>query len=166
MFQDMLVIRSLREDRAARSASRQRSVLGEARCKLEAVQSELESFKAYSRRREASLYRELCSRIVSLRDIEAAQLVVAELRSKEQALDDSRQNAEETVAVEAAQLEVEVQNHAVANRLKQKFVEVVRNHLDAHQIEVERHEDLELEEIAGRLRRPSEWQSDYEEDRS
>ena len=149
IFTDLLIIKRFRENKAETAVHRQRLVLAAAHREQDEALRSLEEYQTWAQRREATLYRELCSRVVSLRDIEAVQQAVAGFRVEEQARLEQRELADDRVETEAVQLHEDVAVHKQAVRMKQKFVELAEVHAAELWQENERREDLELEEVAG-----------------
>ena len=145
---DILAIKTLREERAETDVRRQRVVLVGAHRDQEQVDAALTAFRQVAARREDTAYRELCRRVVTLRDIEEVQQLVAELRAGEQTRMQRCKEAADKVREAASQLDQLMAVHQEAARMKEKFVELLRTH-DEHQAqEALRYEDLEMEEVA------------------
>ena len=149
IVKDLLAIKRFRESKAETAVHRQRLVLAAAHREQDEAVRALEEYQAWAQRREATLYRELCSRVVTLRDIEEVQQAVAGFRVEEQSRVEQRELAEERVDTEAVQLDEDVAAHKQAVKMKQKFVELAEVQAAELWQENERREDLELEEVAG-----------------
>lgn len=145
---DILAIKTLREERAETAMRRQQAVLAGAHRDQEQLDAELVEFRQVAVRREATAYRELCSRVVSLRDIEEVQQLVVQLRAGEQSCMQRCKDAADRVREAAAQLEELMAVHQEAARMKEKFVELLRSHDEQQAQDALRHEDLEMEEVA------------------
>lgn len=148
MLDALLTIKLLRENRAETTVRRQRLVVAGAHRDADSARTTLTEYQAYAQRREALVYRELCTRVVQLRDLEEVQQVVAGLRAGEAERAGQLAAATATVATESAQLEQDLTVQREAARVKEKFLELVRRQADIDLLESGRREDLELEEVA------------------
>jgi len=148
VYRELLVIKSFRESRAELALFRQRQVLLQAQAEEDAARATLTEFEAFAARREASVYKDLCSRVVMLRDIEDAQIIIADLRKQKEERELEVATAGQKREQESGVL-IEVQGvHKAAARMKQKFVELSLAESVEVAREAERKEDLELEESA------------------
>jgi type III secretion protein O len=158
IFEDLLAIKAFRENQAESAVRQQRAVLQEAREAREAAETLLQRLMKEGLDHETQMYRDLCARIVRLRDIEEVQQTVASLRQRE--ADQQTQVASAIQAQEnaAKQLEVTRAAHQEAARQKSKFVDLARNHALSMMQELERKEDLELEEVTRTNRDREDWE--------
>lgn len=147
IYDELLFIREKREERAARAAAQQRNALLIAQEGLQRAKLDLETFKAFSSRRETTIYRELCGRVVTVKDLQLAQEQVLNLRNKEIAIDNLRRDKEKIVNVESSKLDLDIQRHALASRLRDKFLEVSCVENAALQREIALNEEREMEDI-------------------
>ena len=163
IFRDLLTIKSLRESKAERVVRKQREVLAQAAALRESAHEKLESFVVYARREEDTMYEDLCSRLVVLRDIESVQNTVAHLRQQEQNHQEFLRQAEVKQDKESVQLADDKVKHKEAARVKEKFVEWAHVHAQELLRESERKEDAEMEEVAETRRDRVEWDDATEE---
>ena len=134
IFRDLLTIKSLRESKAERIVRRQREVLAQASTLRAQANDRLERFVVFARNEEETLYLDLCSRVVRLRDIENVQNTVAHLRQQEQQHQETLRKAEVQRVLESEQLTA-----------------------DKNLRECERKEDAEMEEVAETRRDREDW---------
>lgn len=158
MVTDLLVIKTFREGKAELALSRQRAVHHDAQVTRNQAQTTLERFIEQARQRELSLYGELCSRIVRLRDIEDVQWSVVALKTQERAYETSLQEAQKKHTAEAEALKSRKQEHSDASRLKEKFAELAKTLDDELARISEYKEDAEMEEAAQLRRESGEWE--------
>lgn len=157
IFRDLLTIKSLRESKAERIVRRQREVLAHATALQVQANDQLEHFVVFARQEEDTLYLDLCSRLVHLRDIENVQTAVAHLRQQEQQHQEKLRKAEVQRALESEQLTTDKNLHKEAARVKEKFVEWAQLHSNELQREFERKEDAEMEEVNETRRDRMDW---------
>lgn len=157
IFRDLLTIKSLRESKAERMVRLQREVLAEATDMRERAHQRLDDFVVFARHEEDTLYQDLCSRLVRLRDIENVQSSVAHLRQQEQQHEDALHKAEVQRVKESEKMTVDKSVHKEAARVKEKFVEWAQIHTNELQREFERKEDAEMEEVAETRRDRDDW---------
>ncbi len=157
IFRDLLTIKSLRESKAERIVRRQREVLAQASTLRAQANDRLERFVVFARNEEETLYLDLCSRVVRLRDIENVQNTVAHLRQQEQQHQETLRKAEVQRVLESEQLTADKNLHKEAARVKEKFVEWAQLHSTEIQREFERKEDAEMEEVAETRRDREDW---------
>jgi type III secretion protein O len=158
VFRELLAIKSFREGQAEIVVARERAALRDAARAHEEAQALLRRLLDEGLQAEHRLYRELCERIVRLRDIEDVQLAVAGLRQREAAQEDAVTAAERAEDKALQQLDGARAAHKEASRQKSKFVDLARNHADAMMREAERKEDLEMEEAASVRRDRDDWE--------
>jgi type III secretion protein O len=163
MFRELLAIKAFRESKAEGVVRKQRAVLAEATAAREAAEEALERFKLHAIAHEKAMYDALCARVVRLREIEDVQLEVAGLRSGELQHEEFVREAETRRVQQSAQLDADREALRVANRMKEKFVELAQVHADEHLKELERKEDAEMEEAAEVRREREDWGDDSEE---
>ena len=157
IFRDLLTIKSLRESKAERIVRRQREVLAQATTLRVQASDRLEHFVVFARNEEDTLYLDLCSRVVRLRDIENVQSTVAHLRQQEQQHQENLRKAEVQRVLESEQLTADKNLHKEAARVKEKFVEWAQLHSNELQREFERKEDAEMEEVNETRRDRADW---------
>jgi len=159
IFRDLLAIKSFRESQAEAAVRVQREALREAREAREAAEALLKRLLREGLDHEMALYRDLCARIVRLREIEDVQLAVAGLRQREAAQQDAVSAAQQHQNRATQQLDAARAAHEEASRQKSKFVDLSRNFAEAQLRELERKEDLEMEEAASVARDREDWEA-------
>ncbi|MDK2123498.1 type III secretion system stalk subunit SctO [Parachitinimonas caeni] len=166
IFREMLRIKQHRENKAELEVSRSRTALADAISAEERAKDALKQYKQYAIDQERAVYAELCTKVVRLRDIEDVQFVVSELRSGE------RQYEERCVqAAKAHEKAIEVLDgaklaHKDASKMKEKFVELARSFDEERLKELQRLEDLEMEEVrlvSQDREEREEWERDHDE---
>lgn len=157
IFRDLLAIKAFREGQAESAVRVQRQALADAQAAREAAQALLARLMQEGLEIETALYRDLCARIVRLREIEDVQLSVAGLRQREAAQQDAVDAAQRAQEAQTHKLDTARAAHKEASRQKSKFVDLARNYADAQLREVERKEDLEMEEAASVRRDREDW---------
>ena len=148
IFRDLLAIKAFRESQAETAVRVQRDALREAREAREAAEALLERLLREGLAHEMQLYRDLCARIVRLREIEDVQMAVAGLRQREAQQQDAVATAARQQELASQKLDTARAAHQEASRQKSKFVDLSRNYAEAQLRELERKEDLEMEEAA------------------
>ena len=86
VFDELLAIKRFREGQAEIAVSRQRLRQAEADAARQASEQALTDFREAAERREREMYRDLCSRVVRVREIENVLQGVAGLREGELSL--------------------------------------------------------------------------------
>ncbi|WP_428000737.1 type III secretion system stalk subunit SctO [Acidovorax sp.] len=157
IFRDLLAIKAFREGQAESAVRVQRQALADAQAAREAAQALFARLMQEGLEIETALYRDLCARIVRLREIEDVQLSVAGLRQREAAQQDAVDAAQRAQEAQTHKLDTARAAHKEASRQKSKFVDLARNYADAQLREVERKEDLEMEEAASVRRDREDW---------
>ncbi|GAB1387141.1 hypothetical protein MASR1M59_22890 [Melaminivora sp.] len=158
VFRELLAIKSFRENQAEGAVRQQRLALAQAQAASQAAQELLERLLREGVEIEQQLYRDLCARLVRLREIESVQQDVAGLRQREAA---QQQQLEQAQAEQQRQDDKLLQAraaHQEASRQKSKFVDLAQNWEQLQQRESERREDLEMEEAASVARDREDWQ--------
>jgi len=165
VFTELLRIAGFRETKAETAVSAARGAVAKAHEDEDAARRVLQEFLTYSERHERALYADLCTRMIKLRELEEVQLSVLDLRNGERqraaAVEAALKAAEQAQAALDAAREV----HRLAMRMKEKFVELTRSYDEERALEVQRVEDLEMEEVhrvtIDREER-EEWESTHE----
>lgn len=163
ILRDLLAIKTFRENKAEMAVHRQRVLLAEAVQAHEQAQAALEAFRDWAQRRERELFADLCSRTVRLREIQEVHEAVGEMRTQENHHLQEQDKAQEHRDEEQVELDACKQAHAEASRMKEKFVELARNHAQEALRELERKEDAELEEVAELRRDRIDWAETMED---
>lgn len=158
IFQSMLTIKRFRESQAELAVARERQQHALAQRKREEAEQRLAECRDHAERTEMSLYGDLCGRVVQVRDIEDVLQDVAALRQAvqqhEQQLDHAHADFERAVQALAQTRE----QHRLASRMTEKFVELARNHLAEQVRAMEYREDMEMEEAASVARERDDWE--------
>jgi chromosome segregation ATPase len=147
VLDDLLRIKTLRERTAEIELSRCRNVLKEAENRLERACADLDEFRAYSISEEKATYAKLFGRLVTLADIDDVRARVAELRAgvqdrEKQVEQEEKARDEASDAVSAAE-----EMYVGAVRDCDKLKEVIGKMEQEMRVELQRGEDLELEEV-------------------
>ncbi len=158
VFRELLAIKAFRENQAEGAMRAQRQALADAMAAREQAEALLARLLHEGLRIEQQLYRELCERLVRLRDIEDVQLSVAGLRQREAAQQQALERAEQAQREQDEKLVSARAAHQEAARQKSKFVDLARNWDQLQMREAERREDLEMEEAASVARDREDWQ--------
>lgn len=165
VFTELLRIAGFRETKAETAVAAARGVVAKAHEDEDAARRTLQEFLAFSERHEHELYADLCTRLIKLRELEDVQLSVLDLRNGERRREEAVEAARKAVAQAHAALEAAREVHRLAMRMKEKFVELTRSYDEERALEVQRVEDLEMEEVhrvtLDREER-EEWESSHE----
>ncbi|MFC4160046.1 type III secretion system stalk subunit SctO [Chitinimonas lacunae] len=163
MFGEMLRIKRHRESRAEQEVLRAGGELASAVAAREQAETTLRDYRDWALRRERELYQALCEKPVRLRDIEDVQFSVVELRGGERSRQEALDHAEKARVNAAEQLDRARNGHRDAVRMKEKFVELVQNFDQERLAELQRLEDLEMEEVrAVRNDEDEQWEAPHE----
>lgn len=159
IIDDLLAIKSFRESQAEIAMLTRREQLARANAEEEAAKTLLARIERAGNDTERSLYQELCTHVVKLRDIEDVQQTVAQLRQRE--ADQKDAVAKATDAQESANREFSTARevHQQAMKQKSKFLDLADVFAVDEQRERERKEDLEMEEVANLAREREDWGS-------
>jgi type III secretion protein O len=157
MIDELLFIKTFREHKAETELQKSRARLGIAAQSERDAQQALEDFVAQATADELRWYQELCSRVVKPRDIADVQNDVAGLRQKELEHNGQWQAAQQHHVKAKDEFQGATTRMRDASTARQKFFELARNHHSAVAREVERKEELELEELANVVREREEW---------
>lgn len=148
VLHELLSIKTFREGKAESAVRTQRQVLAEATSLREQAQAHLEEFTGFAVRRERELFEDLCRRVVVVREILDTHAQVGEMKAQALHYQSSLDQAQVRCDEESVQLQERKQAHAAATRIKEKFIELVRQHAAEEWTALERKEDAELEEVA------------------
>ncbi len=163
MFDELLAIKRFREGQAEVRVARERTAHQEAEAARETAKQVLARFRIEAQERELAMYSDLCSRVVRPREIEDVMQGVAGLRDAERQRETDVERASEREQAALQQLKLARDDHKIATRMTEKFVELARIHLDEHLRELEYKEDMEMEEAASVRRDREDWET-YAED--
>lgn len=148
MLERILQIKSFREARAALAVTRQRLAFEQAEHHEQATQRRRDAHRQASDRRERALYEDLCTRVVRLAQIQDLQLAVEDMRVQARDHDKRLEQARAERHRQADELLGRREAHAQALQLKQRFIELARHAAEEAEMEADRREELELEEVA------------------
>ena len=154
---EILYIKSFREQQAETALHRSRPELRIAHEIENQARAKRDDFQRSALRIEDQWYRELCARVVRVRDIENLHASIAGLRRTQQQLDqdlDARLREREQAQEHMKQSS---EHHRLASVARSKFTELARIHEVARVLETERREESELEELASASRDREEW---------
>lgn len=160
MIDELLFIKKFRERKAETELQKSRMQLSSAvNSELQAEQV-LSKFIEHANNEELRMFADLCSRIVSLRDITDVHAEVSSLKTQELGHRDELQ-ARRNQHVQAREIfDVDTRKMREASTAREKFGELARNHRMLIARETERKEELELEELASIVREREEWGSE------
>ena len=157
MVDQLLFIKEFREQKAETELQKSRVQLTEAhRVEDEAARTR-DEFVDFARREELRWYDDLCSRLVTVRDITHVQEDVATLRVTERDHETAVERAAARRAEAQTQFSTATQVRRDAQAAREKFVELATSFHALAAREAERREELELEELAGQRREREEW---------
>jgi type III secretion protein O len=158
VFRELMSIKRFREGQAELAVTRQRQALAEAeRQRIQALER-LQAYRTWSEQQEQDMYQDLCSRLVHVRDIEDVMQGVAELRRGEHDCETRVEQAADQERQETEALAERREAHRTATRMVEKFVQLASLHAADELRELERKEDLEMEEAASVARDRDDWQ--------
>jgi type III secretion protein O len=148
VINDLLRIKIFREQQAERTLQKARVALAEASETLKQAKIALAKFSEESLRREKSMYDDLCTRLVFLKEIENVRIDIelmkeksAELKTKVDSADLERKDCAER-ELEAHQLYIE------AVRMREKFDELKKTVGEEKEAAIAQFEESEMEEAA------------------
>jgi hypothetical protein len=149
MFDELLRLKSHREDKASRVVVVDRAALAESERLERAADDSLADYRAWSERHERELYDGLCRRVVQAREIEWLRQDVAGLRVKETELEGLQAKAARRRGEAEEALASSREAHALAMRAREKFTRLIEVTAEAARLEAERLEDVEAEDQQG-----------------
>lgn len=158
IFQDMLAIKRFRESQAELAVARERQQHARAQRELEQAELRLAECRSHAERTEKSLYGDLCSRVVRVREIENVLQDVATLRQAVQQHEQQLEQAQADLDRALQALAQVREQHRLASRMTEKFVELASNHLAEQARAMEYREDMEMEEAASVARDRDDWE--------
>jgi len=147
VLDELLRIKRFREDKSERELIRARHALAQSTRLVEQTHRERDRYYAKADRQERELYRDLCSRVVRLTDLDGVAYEVDQMRGEkirhEERLDEVREQKEK-----AAELADEArQRHVEAVLEREKFSELSREAALEQERFEQRREDAEMEEV-------------------
>jgi type III secretion protein O len=154
---ELLSIKSFREQQADASLQVARTVLSDAHRGEQQRERELSEFQTFARREEDKLYRHILARPVKVSDIHRLHEDLAILRATEAQHQSELARARQSREA-AQQRHHEAQDAARdARTTREKFTELVDRHHAGVSRAAERREELEFEELAGIVREREQW---------
>ena len=163
MWFDLLRIKEFRERQAETALARERTLLALAQRERDAAERSFLDYQQYAADHERVMYNGLMQRTVKLREIETVQRAVVQLRQEELRLGQAAQRAAQMRDAAAARTEAAREQHRAAEKIREKFLHLAREHDDELRAEVEREEDLEIEEAASVARDRADWEEHRQE---
>jgi type III secretion protein O len=163
MWRELLGIKEYRERQAETALLRERALLALAQRQREAAERTLDDYRDYALNHERALYADLMRRTVRLREIEAVQATVAQLRQEEERLRQAALRATEARDAAARRTDSARDDHRSAERMKEKFLHLANRHAAELLAEAERREEREFEEVSSLARDRHDWAQVSEE---
>lgn len=160
VLKNLLRIKIFREEKSELAVARARHHLLEMDKALDYARRALEDHLRACEVKEKAMYKELCSRLVLVKDIDEVTLDVKLMQEATTELEKKIEKAREARAQAAEAVEVSRQVHRDAVRMREKFMELVRTVDEERAAELLRMEDLEMEEAGGSRYAGAEVQSD------
>ena len=149
VLKDLLRIKVFREEKAELAVARARQHLLDMDRALDDARRALENHLRTCEMKEKAMYKELCSRLVLVKEIDEVTLDVKLMQEASTALEKKIEKAKEARAQAAEAVEISRQVHRDAVRMREKFMELVRTVDEERVAELLRLEDLEMEEAEG-----------------
>ncbi len=149
-LQDLVRVREHREEQASEAVARARRLLREAEAALVQAQTNLAEYAAWRIEEEQRMLDGLMRRVLRLGELNDTRQDIALLREREFDFIDKVKQAEAAVAKAEAHLDECRQRHAKAVRDLEKLVEHRAQWQHERTLEMERTEDLELEDFSPR----------------
>lgn len=149
VLKDLLRIKIFREEKAELAVARARRHLVEMDRALDDARRALEDHLRACEAKEKAMYKELCSRLVLVKDIDEVTLDVKLMQEASTELEKKIERAKEAREQAAEAVEVSRQVHRDAVRMREKFMELTRAVDEERAADLLRLEDLEMEEAAG-----------------
>lgn len=147
-LQDMVRVRSHREEQASQAVTRARRLLEEARAVVLRLQKELDDYRTWRVHEERRLLDSLMRRLLKLGEISDVRQTIVHLREREFEMIDAVKQAEAAVTKAEVQLEECRGKHIKAVRDLEKLLEHRLVWLSERALEQEMAEDLELEDFS------------------
>lgn len=147
----LVTIKAFRERKAELAVLAQRRVLLQAEGERDDAEQALDTFRREATAREQRLYRELCTRVVHLHEIDHVRAQVSEMRSEETEHEQTLDAAEQRRDQAEHQLDDDRAAHAEARRMHDKFVELAEVFATEARALAECKEEAEIEEASERF---------------
>lgn len=122
-LQDLLQVRRLREDAAAREWAQQKVTVANAEAELARVRRELSDYQAWRIRREAEMFEEVMNQPVRPKELDDLRFRIQKLRDKESTYASRVIESEEQLRGEQEKLEEDRQAYFSALRNREKLDE-------------------------------------------
>ena len=152
MVHQLLYIKDFHQKKAEMTLQSARMAMQQAKQQEDLARETLASFQEHAQREELAWFDDLCSRVVKVRDIQKVQADVAQLRATENDHVQSWQLAQQQHVHASDSHQQANSAKKEADKVREKFIELVRLQDQSDANEAERKEELELEELAGNLR--------------
>ena len=148
VLKDLLRIKKFREDKAELDLARARQNLAEADSKLKIARKELRDFEIACERKERELFDDLCQRLVLLKDLDAVALEVELMKEQKLTYELRICEAQELRLAASEAVDLAKLIHREAVRMREKFSELLEEFNATLFVEVQRLEDIEMEEAS------------------
>lgn len=151
VLQQLHYIKGFREKKAETDMVKNKWVLAQAKAREESSRHDLQTHKAFALQEELRMYRQLCERVVRLRDITRVQEEVLVMQAR------TREHLAQVAAAEQAHaqardvFDASWAHYRAATNAREKFEELLRQQAMQLLKETERREESEMEELAGNL---------------
>ena len=148
VIKDLLRIKIFREEKAELDLLKKKYDLSSKEKQLLKSRSDLEEYKEYFQKKEIELYEDLCSRLVVQKDIDNVSIEIQQMKnelSKHEERVESAKEQRNEAALVVSQAKIV---HQEAVRMREKFMEIRKIQDSERKIELDRVEDIEMEEVA------------------
>jgi type III secretion protein O len=162
VLNELLNLKRYREDKAEMAVARCRLLLAEVTKRTQEAHEALVDYQQWSVQHERDMYGAVYGRVVRPRDLEHLREDVVMLRVQERALNEAVTKVEAERAQADSAIRESRQAHERATRTREKFVQLVQAQSEEIRLEVERKEDVELEDLYAVARDRDDWGSDDE----
>jgi len=143
-------VKQYRETEALGEVRRHRQLAEQATRLAEQRRAEAERFRAWRSLEEDRLYRDACTRLLGVTDLEDLKADIFGLRQRQRALEEQAEAADAERIKTVAALDQAQAAHAAARRQVEKYQELARIFRDEAKREAAYREDLEMEEFTVR----------------
>jgi len=148
VIKDLLRIKIFREEKAELDLLKKKYDLSSKEKQLLKSRSDLEEYKEYFQKKEIELYEDLCSRLVVQKDIDNVSIEIQQMKNElsthEERVESAKEQRNEAALV-VSQAKIV---HQEAVRMREKFMEIRKIQDSERKIELDRVEDIEMEEVA------------------
>jgi type III secretion protein O len=160
VLKNLLRIKIYREEKAELAVARARHHLRNMDKALDDARRALDDHLQACKKKEKAMYQELCSRLVLVKEIDEVTLDVKLMQEASAALEKKIEEAKEARTQAAESVEISLQVHRDAVRMREKFMELTKAVDEERAAELLRFEDLELEEAASSRHASAQAQAD------